>query len=222
MDLFAQVSLALLDQAKVEKATVLGLSMGGYVAFELWSRAKDGWARGALRHRATPDTPDARKGREATAHAVEDDGIGVLAERMIPTSSPAGPEALKRDLEKMITENSADGARRGAAGDGPAARLHRALKEIACPAWWSSATRHAHPPAEAQPWPRRSPAPGSRRSPARATSPTWRTRRRSTRRCASSSTRTGGLSGPPQQQPAAPRRRGLRPPAAPGNPAEAG
>ncbi len=153
MDLFAQVSLALLDQAKVEKATVLGLSMGGYVAFELWSRAKD--RVGALvlcDTRATPDTPDARKGREATAHAVEDDGIGVLAERMIPNLvTPAAPEALKRDLEKMITENSADGAAAALRAMAQRRDFTGALKEIACPALVVVGDHDTlTPPAEAQ------------------------------------------------------------------------
>ncbi|HEY3449000.1 MAG TPA: alpha/beta fold hydrolase [Myxococcales bacterium] len=135
IDLYAQVALALLDAAKVEKATVLGLSMGGYVAFELWSRAKDRVAALALCDtKATPDSADARKSREATAHAVEDDGIGVLAERMIPNLvSPAAPDALKRDIEKMITENSADGAAAALRAMAQRKDFTGSLKDIACP-----------------------------------------------------------------------------------------
>ena len=135
MELFAQLSLALLDSAKVGKAAVVGLSMGGYVAFELWAQAKDRVAALALCDtRATPDTPDARKSREATAHAVEDDGIGVLAERMIPNLvSPAAPPALRRDLEKMITENSAEGAAAALRAMAQRRDFTAALKDIACP-----------------------------------------------------------------------------------------
>lgn len=135
MELYAQVALSVLDAAKVDRATVLGLSMGGYVAFELWSRAKD--RVGALvlcDTRATPDTADARKGREATAHAVEDDGVGVLAERMIPNLvSPAAPDALRRDIEKMITENSADGAAAALRAMAQRRDFTGTLKDIACP-----------------------------------------------------------------------------------------
>ncbi|MGC4114072.1 MAG: alpha/beta fold hydrolase [Myxococcales bacterium] len=135
MELYAQVALSLLDAAKVEKATVLGLSMGGYVAFELLAHAKDRVSALVLCDtRATADTADARKGREATAHAVEDDGIGVLAERMIPNLvSPAAPAALKRDIEKLITENSADGAAAALRAMAQRKDFSGSLKDLACP-----------------------------------------------------------------------------------------
>jgi len=135
MDLYAQLAVALLDAAKVEKAAVVGLSMGGYVAFEMLERARDRVGALALCDtRATGDTPDGRKAREATAHAVEDDGCTVLAERMLPNLvSPAAPPALKRDIEKMITENSSDGAATALRAMAQRRDFTGSLKDIACP-----------------------------------------------------------------------------------------
>ena len=112
MDLFAQAALATLDAVGAQKAAVVALSMGGYAALELRERAPERVAALALCDtRATADTPESRKAREATARAVEEDGCQVLAERMIPNLvSSAATDALKREVEKLITENSSEGA----------------------------------------------------------------------------------------------------------------
>ena len=135
MDLYAQMALALLDAAKVEKAAVVGVSMGGYVAFEMLARAKERVAALALCDtRATPDTADGRKAREATARAVEDDGCTVLAERMIPNLvTPAAPEALKREIEKMITENAPEGAAAALRAMAQRRDFTGTLKDVSCP-----------------------------------------------------------------------------------------
>lgn len=135
MEAFAQVALALLDAAKVERAAVIGLSMGGYAAFEL--RAMAPGRVGALAlcdTRATPDTPDGRKAREATARAVEEDGCAVLAERMLPNLvTPNAPPALKRDIEKLITENSPEGAAAALRAMALRKDFTGSLKDIDCP-----------------------------------------------------------------------------------------
>jgi len=113
MGSFATLSLALLDALGIERATVLGLSMGGYVAFELHEQAPDRVKALVLCDtRATADTEDGRRAREATARALEEEGtVQPLVERMAPNLvSPAATPELRREVEKLIADSSAEGA----------------------------------------------------------------------------------------------------------------
>ena len=75
----AEAALAALDRAGIERAVVCGLSMGGYVAFEIWRRSPERVAGLILANtRAEPDAPDARDGRRALAARLRSEG-NVLA-----------------------------------------------------------------------------------------------------------------------------------------------
>jgi len=135
MESFAQAALAVLDALEIKKAAVVGLSMGGYVAFELRAHAPERVSALVLCDtRATGDSVESRKAREATARAVEDDGQQVLAERMLPNLvSPAATPALKREIEKFITENPSDGSAAGLRALATRKDFTGNLKDISCP-----------------------------------------------------------------------------------------
>lgn len=135
MEAFARAALAVLDSLEIERAAVVGLSMGGYAALELHAQAPQRLAALALCDtRATPDSPDVRKAREATAHAVEDDGSQILVERMLPNIvSPAAGPALKRDIEKLITENAPEGLAAALRAMAVRKDFSGSLKNITCP-----------------------------------------------------------------------------------------
>jgi len=85
MAMYADDLAALLDALHVETAVVCGLSMGGYVAFELLRRHRDRIRALVLMNtRATADGSDARARREAMMARVRRDGTGFLAEEMLP------------------------------------------------------------------------------------------------------------------------------------------
>jgi pimeloyl-ACP methyl ester carboxylesterase len=79
MDDYADSVVAAMDAAKVERAAVAGLSMGGYVAFALWRRHRPRVERLLLADtRAEADTDEARARRLRLASLVREHGIEAL------------------------------------------------------------------------------------------------------------------------------------------------
>lgn len=84
VDRYADDVVAVLDAAKVERAAVIGLSMGGYVAFALWRRHA-GRVRALVLAdtRATADAPDARERRRELMELARTSGPAAVADRQI-------------------------------------------------------------------------------------------------------------------------------------------
>lgn len=97
MERAARAALEALDEAGMSRAVVCGLSMGGYVAFELWRTARQRVAGLVLANtRAEPDTDEAREGRRRLAARLREEG-NVLAEDPPPLlSEHASPELRER------------------------------------------------------------------------------------------------------------------------------
>ena len=99
---------ALLDRLDVERATVVGLSMGGYVALSFASRHRRRLARLALCDtRAAADTPEGRAGRDANIALVEREGLAPLVERLLPNLlGPAASPGLVDQVRALANEQS--------------------------------------------------------------------------------------------------------------------
>jgi len=82
---YADDLAALLDVLRVPDAVVCGLSMGGYVAFELLRR-HPGRVRGLVltNTRAAPDDAEGRTRRDAMIARIRRDGPGFVADEMLP------------------------------------------------------------------------------------------------------------------------------------------
>ncbi len=97
--------IALLDHLGERRpVTVMGLSMGGYIAFEFFRRARKRLNALILADtRGTPDSPEAAKGRRDTAEKVLAQGSGVVARGMIDKVFAPGVsrEMRQRWLEVM-------------------------------------------------------------------------------------------------------------------------
>jgi pimeloyl-ACP methyl ester carboxylesterase len=125
MEEMARDVAALMDELKIERAIIGGLSMGGYVALafcRLFSRR----ARALLLFdtRAAADTEEARANREATARLALDSGRSAIDDAQLPNlHAPAkhmnNPEAVAR-VREMILATKPEGA--AAALRGMAAR----------------------------------------------------------------------------------------------------
>jgi 3-oxoadipate enol-lactonase len=101
--------LAELDRAGVDRAVVCGLSMGGYVAFELWRRARHRFAGLVLANtRAEPDTDEGAAGRRALAERLTREGNGFLVETPPPLLSQAAPGELWAYVRRLIGDQPAD------------------------------------------------------------------------------------------------------------------
>src|SRR5207247_6620341 len=92
MDLGARWCLDALDAAGLDRVVVCGLSMGGYVAFELWRQAPQRFAGLILANtRAGADTPEGAEARRALAARLGSEG-NVLAESPPPLLSRIRPK----------------------------------------------------------------------------------------------------------------------------------
>jgi len=97
-----------LDAAGLERAVVCGLSMGGYVAFELWRTARDRFAGLVLANtRSGADTPDGAAGRRALAERLLAEGNGFLAESPPPLLSEQANDGLRRRVRELILSQPA-------------------------------------------------------------------------------------------------------------------
>jgi len=85
LDDFADAVLADMDAAGIGRAVIVGLSMGGYVAFRLHARSPERVAALVLADtKATADDEAARAKRTDQAGRARRDGVGWLVDAMVP------------------------------------------------------------------------------------------------------------------------------------------
>jgi 3-oxoadipate enol-lactonase len=105
----AERCLAELDRAGVHRAVVCGLSLGGYVTFELWRRARDRIAGLVLANtRAVADTSEAAAKRRATAERLRVEGIGFFLEDLPPLVSDDAPVDVRARVRALVADQPAD------------------------------------------------------------------------------------------------------------------
>jgi pimeloyl-ACP methyl ester carboxylesterase len=98
--------LGALDAADLDRVVVCGLSMGGYVAFELWRRVPDRVAGLVLANtRAEADSPEAAEGRRALAKRLLAEG-NILASAPPPLLGANADEALRERVRGWIADQS--------------------------------------------------------------------------------------------------------------------
>ncbi len=85
METYASDLAAILDLLGVDEVTLVGHSMGGYVAFEFLRRWRDR-VRGLVLvdSRSEADTPEGRMNRDAAAATAREQGAEAIAEAMLP------------------------------------------------------------------------------------------------------------------------------------------
>ncbi len=85
MAAYADDLIALLDRSQVRQAVVCGLSMGGYIAFELLRRFPQRVLATILCNtKAEADTADGKRGRDALAARVQRGGATAAAAELVP------------------------------------------------------------------------------------------------------------------------------------------
>jgi pimeloyl-ACP methyl ester carboxylesterase len=98
-----------LDEARVERALVCGLSMGGYVALAMWRRQRDRVAGLVFANtKAGADDDAGRERRRALAERLRREGNGFLVESPPPLLSADAPEELWARVRAMIAAQPAD------------------------------------------------------------------------------------------------------------------
>ena len=108
MATYADDMVRLLDRLRISKAVVAGLSMGGYIVFEMLRRYRERIAGLILCDtKADADTPEGKSAREDNIKLVESRGAAALAERMVPmllgrTTQQTQPQ-LVQEVREMVT-----------------------------------------------------------------------------------------------------------------------
>lgn len=116
MEACAQRAMSALDASGIDRALVCGLSMGGYVAFELWRRARDRIVGLVLANtRAVPDAPEGVQARKTLASRLRAEG-NVLADEPPPLLSADAPPELQDRVRSLIAEQSAEAIAAAALG----------------------------------------------------------------------------------------------------------
>ncbi len=102
----------LLDDLGINRAAVIGLSMGGLVTMELaGARPERYWAIGLVATTAEPVTAQEKLTRRQRADAVERDGMGVLVDYMhTGLYGPGCPPAVRARVDAMMAATSPAGA----------------------------------------------------------------------------------------------------------------
>lgn len=114
IDAYATEVLELMMHLEIKRATICGLSMGGYVALAIWRLAAARVAALVLADtRATADSADARAGRERMIALAEREGVRGVANAMVPKLLGSTTQRDQPDLvevvTKMIESNGKDG-----------------------------------------------------------------------------------------------------------------
>ncbi|HEY7401466.1 MAG TPA: alpha/beta fold hydrolase [Actinomycetota bacterium] len=107
MEAAAGRCLAELDAAGVDRVVVCGLSMGGYVALELWREARDRIAGLVFANtKAEGDTPEAAAKRRELAEKLRTEG-NVLVANPPPLLSDGASAELRERVTGMIADQPA-------------------------------------------------------------------------------------------------------------------
>jgi pimeloyl-ACP methyl ester carboxylesterase len=105
MDCYADDAACVLDAAGVASAVVVGLSMGGYVAFALWRRHRHRVrALVLVSTRANADDDATRAKRDAVMDLARREGSAAVAAGQLPGALAAATRRERPDLVRAVTE----------------------------------------------------------------------------------------------------------------------
>lgn len=138
MNVFADDLAALLNELQIERATICGLSMGGYAAFAFYRKyAPRVKALILADTRATADTEEGKQGRYEMAELARKSGAAALVEPMTPkllgaTSLQSKPALVER-VQQMIRAAQAEGVAQALMGMAQRDDATDLLAQITCP-----------------------------------------------------------------------------------------
>ena len=113
----AERCVAELDRAGVDRAVVCGLSMGGYVALELWREIPERIIGLALANtRSGADSPEGAAGRKALAERLRAEGNAFLVSAPPPLLSAGADDALWDRVRDLIADQPAESIAAAALG----------------------------------------------------------------------------------------------------------
>ncbi|HVP68766.1 MAG TPA: alpha/beta fold hydrolase [Anaeromyxobacteraceae bacterium] len=135
MEALASGIVELLGLVRVDRAAVVGLSMGGYLSFELYRRQPGLFRALALCDtRAGADTPEGAAGRETFAKNAIEKGLHWVADEMTPKLLKPQPDgAVVREVRALIGQGTPAGVAAAQRGMARRPDSFPTLGAIACP-----------------------------------------------------------------------------------------
>lgn len=111
---YAADLIRLLDQRQIDQVVVCGLSMGGYIAFELLREHPERVRAAVLCNtKAAADTPEAKRGRDAMAARAQREGARAIADELVPKllsrDTRERQPAVVREVTEMIARQPVSG-----------------------------------------------------------------------------------------------------------------
>jgi pimeloyl-ACP methyl ester carboxylesterase len=105
MAAYAADLMRLLDDHRIDQVVVCGLSMGGYIAFELL-RQFPKRVRAAIlcNTKAAADTPEAKQGRDVMAAKAQKEGAWGIAEELVPKLLALATRERQPEVVREVTE----------------------------------------------------------------------------------------------------------------------
>ena len=104
----ASRALESLDAAEIDRAVVVGISMGGYVAFELWRAARQRIAGLVLANtRAGADNDEGRERRRKLAERLREEGSSFLLSNPPPLLSEGAPPEVRERVMTIFADQPA-------------------------------------------------------------------------------------------------------------------
>jgi 3-oxoadipate enol-lactonase len=114
MEAYATALVEILDEWKLEQVVACGLSMGGYIVFEMLRRFPERIRAAVLCHtKASADTVEAKRGRDALASKANAEGMEAVADELVPKllapATAASQPELVREVREMILRQPVGG-----------------------------------------------------------------------------------------------------------------
>lgn len=135
MEILAEIVSGLLSQLTISRAVFVGLSMGGYLCFELYRRVP-GMFRGLALCDTRPgdDTPGEALNRERFAESAIARGLGWVADEMTSKLLRPRPDsAVVRELRRLIAGGTPAGVAAAQRGMARRPDSTATLAKITCP-----------------------------------------------------------------------------------------
>lgn len=111
LDAYVRATLAVMDAERCPRATIVGLSLGGYVALALAKHHPERVEALVLADtRAAGDTPPVKAGRVMNQALVRSRGAGALIDKLLPgLVAPTTPESVRAEVRAMAARQSPEG-----------------------------------------------------------------------------------------------------------------
>ena len=112
MEQMGEEILHLIDYLKIERCTLVGLSIGGYISLPFAAKHPNRIEKLVLAHtRARADNETERQNRTQMVTALQENGIQSLPDRMLPRLlGPNAPAELRQQLRRTILQASPNAA----------------------------------------------------------------------------------------------------------------